>query len=130
MKLFITTLLSLFTIALPAAASAPAYAVDVFQPCQNNNATATPDICNDVSKQNNSGDNPIIDTLKKVINIISFAVGVASVIILIISGLRFVLDGDDPKVVERARSGIIYALVGIAITVLAQSLVRFVLNRF
>ena len=108
------------------APSSIASAADAFSFCGSSNTAKKTDVCNDV---NNSSGNTVIDTLKKVINIVSFAVGVAAVIILIISGLRMVLSGDDANAVAQARSGIIYALAGIAVTVLAQGIVVFVLNR-
>lgn len=106
--------------------SSVASAADAFSFCSSSNTAKQTDVCKDVK---NSSGNTVIDTLKKVINIVSFAVGVAAVIILIISGLRMVLSGDDANAVAQARSGIIYALAGIAVTVLAQGIVVFVLNR-
>ena len=105
----------------------PAYAVGVFPGCEKggNLEQAHADVCQDV----NPSGNPVIDTIKNVINILSFAVVVAAVIILIISGLRMVLSGDEANAIAQARSGIIYALAGIAVTVLAQGIVVFVLNR-
>lgn len=124
----------LFSIFLSLAAvlaiSSPVAAVDVFRPC--NNASTDTAVCNEVSNQNvssSSGSNPIIATLKTVINLVSLVVGAASVIIIIISGLRMVLAGGDPKAVASARNGVLYALIGIAVTVLAQSIVAFVLNK-
>jgi hypothetical protein len=124
-KLLITLFASialLMPLALPAAGSA----VNVFQNCGTGPQT---DVCSEVQTQNSNGTNPIIHIIKVVIDILSFAIGVAAVIILIISGLRFVLNGGDAKAVEQARSGVLYALVGIVVAVVAQTIVVFVLNR-
>ncbi|HSX36628.1 MAG TPA: hypothetical protein VLG13_00700 [Patescibacteria group bacterium] len=131
MKNKLVILLATLAVLLPSfAVATPALAVDIFPGCnkQTGNAAGT-DVCNDVN--NSSGKtNPIIGTLKVVINLVSLAVGVASVIIIIISGLRMVLDGGDPKAAAQARTGIIYALAGIAVTVMAQAIVLFILDKF
>lgn len=127
MKKFLASLVAITTLLLPSFATAPAYAVDIFQSCNGN--VAQTDVCNDVKTQNKGG-NPIISTIKTIINIISLVVGVASVIIIIVSGLRMVLSNGDTKAVEQARSGIVYALVGIVVTLFSQAIVLFILNRF
>lgn len=131
MKKKLTAFLILMTLLVPTfAVASPALAVDIFPTCNKQTGnTAGTDVCNDV---NHSGGttNPIIKTLKVVINLVSLAVGVASVIIIIISGLRMVLDGGDPKAVAQARTGIIYALAGIAVTIAAEAIVLFILDRF
>lgn len=61
---------------------------------------------------------------------IAFAViGVLSFIYLIIGGLRYVLSRGDPQAAAKAKSTIIYALVGLVIAVIAQSIVAFVVSR-
>lgn len=64
-----------------------------------------------------------------VINILSIVVGIAAVIMIIIGGFRFVMSGGDPKNTESARNTVLYALVGVVIVLLAQILVRFVINK-
>ncbi|MEM6997297.1 MAG: pilin [Patescibacteria group bacterium] len=63
-----------------------------------------------------------------VISILSWVVGVIAVIMIIVSGLRFILAGGDAQKVGQARNGIIYGLVGLAVVVMAQAIVRFVIN--
>jgi hypothetical protein len=118
-----------------------AYAVDVFNICSSDNqnpasdcvdcgsAAAPTDVCQDVNTQAKTNTNPIISDLKIAINLISFATGTASVIVIILSGLKFVTSGGDSSGISQARSGILYALVGIAVTVIAQSVVLFILDR-
>jgi len=67
--------------------------------------------------------------LKVVLNIFSLIVGVVAVIMVIINGLKFTTSGGDPQRASSARNGIIYAMVGLVVVVLAQVIVRFVLNR-
>lgn len=78
---------------------------------------------------NATGKNNVVKSLaSKVVNILSLIIGIASVIMIIISGLRFVFSNGDSNSVSSARNTLIYALVGLAIAVLAQIIVHLVLN--
>jgi hypothetical protein len=76
-----------------------------------------------------SGDNKTIqDDIAKVINILSWVVGVISVIMIIIAGFKYVTSGGNEKGVSGAKSTIMYAIVGLVVVALAQVIVRFVLG--
>lgn len=64
----------------------------------------------------------------KVTNILLVIIGIASVIVIIIAGLRMVVSQGDPKSFESARNTILYAIVGIVIALLAYAIISFVLN--
>ena len=59
----------------------------------------------------------------------SIIIGIAAVIMVIVGGLSLITANGDAQAIARARSSIIYALVGIVIAALAQILVAFVLNK-
>lgn len=84
-------------------------------------------VCKEVSGSSNT--NPFIGIIKAAINIISIIAGIAAVIGIMVSGLRMILAGGNAESVASARSGLIYSLVGVAVVVLAQSIVVFVLNK-
>lgn len=63
------------------------------------------------------------------INILSIVVGVAAVIMIIVSGLRYVTSGGDSSSVAGAKRSLLYAVIGIVITASAQFIVRFVLGK-
>ena len=102
-------------------------AIDTVPACSDPKLAGT-DICPAV-KQGESGPSPIVGTIKAAINVVSYIVGVAAVISLIVSGMRMALANGDANAVNNARSGIIYALVGIVIVVVSQSIVVLVLNK-
>lgn len=106
--------------------SAQVAAVDVFPACSGN--AASTDVCKNVNDPANTGQNPIIDGLETIIVILSIIIGIASVIMIIIGGLSMITANGDAQAVARARSGIIYALIGLVIVALAQTLVAFVLK--
>lgn len=67
--------------------------------------------------------------LTTVINIFSLVVGVVSVIMIIIGGLKYITSGGDSGNVSGAKNTILYAIIGLVIVALAQVIVHFVLTR-
>jgi hypothetical protein len=65
-------------------------------------------------------------TVRAILNILSVIVGVAAVIMIILSGLRYITSGGDASKVGAAKSSLIYALIGLVIVALAQVIVHFV----
>jgi hypothetical protein len=118
--------------------AAPAYAVDILNggggassgPCNNPNAASKPEICGD--NRTGSNTNPIVGPdgiLTSAINILSLIIGVTSVIIIAIEGLRMMLANGDAGTVSNTRRGIIYACVGLVIALVSQGAVALVLNK-
>ena len=54
--------------------------------------------------------------------------GVFSVIMLVYGGLRYILSGGDSKKVTDAKNTVLYAIIGLIISLLAFAIVNFVLN--
>ena len=67
--------------------------------------------------------------LLKVTDIIALIAGAAAVIIIIVSGLRYVTAGGDSGKVSSAKNTLIGAIIGLIVVVLARTLVVFVVNR-
>lgn len=63
-----------------------------------------------------------------VVNILSYVIGIAAIIIIIISGFKYITSSGDTNRISSAKTTLIYALVGLAIAVLAQVLVHFVIK--
>lgn len=64
-----------------------------------------------------------------VVDMLSFAVGVAAVIMLIIGGLRYITSGGDPQTAKAARNTVLYSIIGLIVAVVAQLIVSIVLIR-
>lgn len=130
MKRLTLIILTLITFSFPAlAVSGTAAAADVFQSCNGSAAGST--VCKDAGNQggNNGNNNPIVDIIKAAINVLSYIIGAAAVIGIVVSGIRLMTAGGDSQAVASARSGLIYSLIGIAVVVLAQALVAWVLGK-
>lgn len=98
-------------------------------PCNNPDATQTPAICNDAKPTASDpvfGSNGIVTV---VVRILSFIVGFLAIILVVIQGFKLTISGGDPQAAAKARSGLIYALVGLMVAVLAQVIADFVLNK-
>jgi hypothetical protein len=69
-------------------------------------------------------------TLGRVADLLTVVVGIAAVIVIIISGFRYALSNGDANAITAAKNSIIYALVGVVVTILARQIIVFVLSKF
>lgn len=65
--------------------------------------------------------------LQTIVEILSIVVGVVAVIMIIVSGLKYMTSGGDAGKVSSAKNTLIYAMIGVAIAALAQFFVHFAL---
>jgi hypothetical protein len=56
-------------------------------------------------------------------------IGALALLIITISGLRYITSGGSPERTAKAKNGIIYAIVGLVIAISAEAIVHFVVNR-
>lgn len=85
----------------------------------------------DVKCLSNDANGPsVTKTIQNVINTLLFVVGMAAVIVIVIAGFRMVTANGDSQAVAKARSSIIYAVVGIVVAVSAYAIVNFILDQF
>lgn len=59
---------------------------------------------------------------------LSFAVGVAAILMVIYGGLKYVTSGGDATKTKNARATVMYSLIGLAVAVLAQVIVNILIN--
>jgi hypothetical protein len=71
----------------------------------------------------------VTGVINTVINILSYIVGIATVIMIILSGFKYITAGGDSNKVGNAKTTLTYALIGLVVAVLAQVLVRYVLTK-
>ena len=69
------------------------------------------------------------NTLQHVLEIVFVIIGALAVLMITISGFRYIVSAGDPQRVAKAKDGIIYALVGLIIAIFAESIVVFVVKR-
>jgi len=65
---------------------------------------------------------------QRVTGILIFLIGVISVIMLIIGGIRYAVSGGDQSAVTAAKNTILYAVIGLVVAFLAFGISSFVIN--
>ncbi|HVV66484.1 MAG TPA: pilin [Candidatus Saccharimonadales bacterium] len=53
-------------------------------------------------------------------------IGGLAVIMIVVSGLRYILSSGDPQRMSKAKNGVIYALVGLVVAITAEAIVSFI----
>ena len=81
-----------------------------------------------------SGDNALLDTIGKIIDIMSYIAGILAVIMVIYGGILYVTGAGEtgagePQKAANGRQTIIYSLIGAVVVVVSAQLVLFVLDR-
>ncbi len=72
----------------------------------------------------------INNAVKLGLNLFSAIVGIISVVMIIIGGIKYITSGGDSGNVTSAKNTIMYAVIGLVVVALAQIIVKFVLGRF
>ena len=70
----------------------------------------------------------IDETIARVLNIFSVVAGAAAVFMLIYAGIRYIVSGGNDGGIKSAKSTMIYAIVGMILVALSQTIVHFVLG--
>ena len=67
--------------------------------------------------------------IKTVVNILLWAVGILSVIMIIFSGFRYITSAGDASKTKSAQSTLIYSVVGLIVAIMAWAIVNMVIKR-
>lgn len=67
--------------------------------------------------------------IQSVLQLVFGLSGAVALLIMVVSGLRFVFSQGDPNSITKARNSLIYALIGLVICSAGFSIVTFVLGR-
>ena len=117
----------LFVFALPAFASAQGVFSNA---CTGDTAGST--VCSSAKQTETTTDNSFYGpngVLIKVANIIATVTGVAAVIVIIVSGLRYILSNGESGKVTEAKDAILYALVGLVVIAAARLIIGLVVSK-
>ncbi|MBQ3467989.1 hypothetical protein IJH19_00360 [Candidatus Saccharibacteria bacterium] len=64
----------------------------------------------------------------KISNTLLLIIGIISVVMLIYGGFRYIISGGDNKKVADAKNTILYAIIGLIISLLAYAIINFVIT--
>jgi Type IV secretion system pilin len=68
-------------------------------------------------------------TIPTMISVVLGIAGALAVLMIVLSGLRYITAAGNPERISKAKNGIIYSLVGLAVAITAEAIVAFVANR-
>jgi type IV secretion system pilin len=68
-------------------------------------------------------------TLTSIINIALNIIGALALLMMTVSGLRYIISAGDAQKTSSAKNGIIYAFVGLMVAIAARAIVAFVAVR-
>jgi len=132
MKYIRLLIISLSLVTLFGFASASADSPLITSAPVNKVATFVSDACGGLSNISNTtcpgGSNTVKSLAKTVVNVMSLIVGALAVIMIIVSGFKYITSGGDSNAVASAKNTLVYAIVGVFIAVIAQFIVHEVLD--
>lgn len=130
MKRFCIILIMLVGLLIPGAVLAgQASAVDVISGCTSNPNLVGSAVCQDFRTGNGATQNPVISVVKIAIQILALIIGIAAIVGIVVSGLKMITSGGDSSSVASARSGLVYSLIGLAVAILSQIIVVYILDK-
>lgn len=101
----------------------PASAINVFDQCATD-ATKDSAVCKASSKDDASS------TVKDIVNIMLYILGVLAVIMIVFSGIRYTTSAGNAAHVKAAKDTLMYSVIGLVVAMLAWTIVNFVLGKF
>ena len=81
-------------------------------------------------KNKNTGETQVNGIIKTIVEVLLTAVGAISIIMIVIGGIMFALSSGNAQKAAKARNTVLYAVVGLAVSLFASAIVNFVFNRF
>lgn len=94
--------------------------------CPTSGAGSTAHVC---SSQNNTQIDGSGGIIVKTTRIVAVITGVASIIMIMVGGFKYVISQGESAEINSAKNTILYALVGLVISVSAPFIIGFVINR-
>lgn len=67
--------------------------------------------------------------LAKILEVALGIIGAFALLIITVSGLRYITSAGNPEKTAKAKNGLVYSLVGLVVAISAEAIVAFVVNR-
>lgn len=85
--------------------------------------------CNTDIKLPNCGKSFQGSDLSKTISFVTAVASVVCVLIIVLAGLRYITSSGNPDSLSKSKNQILYALIGLIVSISAYAIIRFVLVR-
>lgn len=118
---------SLMVFGFVALVAPPAFAYDPIgdsAACDGNNP---PKVCDKLSVPDSQA--AVDGTVRNIINILLYVIGIISVIMIIVGGIKYTISNGDSAGITNAKNTILYAIVGLVVALMAYAIVNFVIAR-
>jgi hypothetical protein len=69
------------------------------------------------------------DEITTILSIVLGIIGAFALLIITVSGMRYITSGGNPEKTAKAKNGIVYSLVGLVVAISAEAIVTFVVKR-
>ncbi|GAC1500706.1 MAG: hypothetical protein NVS1B10_04490 [Candidatus Saccharimonadales bacterium] len=123
-------ILSTLILAVMASLALVPLAGTAFADCSGTSSTAQDQVLNGVGQTGSDcSGSGVNSAISNIMSILTFVVGIAAVVMIIISGFRYITSGGDSAKVSSAKSTLIYAIIGLAIAVLAHYLILLTITQ-
>jgi hypothetical protein len=129
MRKIILSLILTISLALPLVASASAAPITTSTQCPGS-TTSQGQILEGVGETGSHCDSSGVSSLlSTIVGILSYVVGAVAILMVIVSGFKYITSGGDSAKVGNAKNTLIYAVIGVAVAALAQLMVHYVLSK-
>lgn len=81
-------------------------------------------------KTGGTNSSSVSSILQVVTNVLLFIAGAVAVIMLVLGGIRYTASNGDQNQITQAKNTIMYAVVGLIVTIIAYAVVDFVIDQF
>jgi glucan phosphoethanolaminetransferase (alkaline phosphatase superfamily) len=98
-----------------------ASAIDILTPGCKGNTDST--VCK--SKKDDTS-----SLIKIAINTLLYVLGMIAVLMIVVSGVRYITSSGDSSRIKSAKDTLLYAVVGLVVAIMSYAIVNFVLGRF
>lgn len=110
----------LITLGVTTALAGPVGAVQVFDACDGPNANTK--VCAA------TGTASAQTIAQRILSLLFWIIGIASVIVIVIGGMKYVASNGDSNRIQSAKNTIMYAVIGLVVAIMGQAIVLFVAN--
>jgi Type IV secretion system pilin len=69
------------------------------------------------------------NSIQIVLSTVFVIIGAVALLIIVVSGFRYITSGGEADKIAKAKNGVVYALVGLVIAISAQAIVSYVARR-
>lgn len=67
--------------------------------------------------------------LQTILSLVFVILGAISLLVITIAGFMYTISHGDPKIIEQAKNSILYAVVGLVVSISAFAIINFVVGR-